>query len=98
MIYISKSKLCALALFIVVNVVVYFRGIEGQLELSFLLLGAILIPIFFPSVVAWFSSWGLIESLAKDSRKGLSPDLVAFFYWLILIIVSMFFLFNWQVY
>jgi len=81
-----------------VNVVVYFRGIEGQLELSSFLLGVILLPILFPSIIAWFASWGFIESFAKDFGKGLSPDLVSFFYWLVLIIVSMSFLFNWGLY
>ncbi len=98
MIYISRNKLYALVLYCVVNSVVFIRGVEGQLELSSSVIGVILIPILFPSLVAWLASWGLIESLAKDSKLGLSPDLVSFFYWLLLVIVSMFFLFNWRVY
>lgn len=96
MIYLTKSKLAAIALYFVVNVVVYIRGIEGQLEASLWILGVTIIPILAPSIVAWFASWGFMESLAKDSKQGLAPYLVSFFYWLLLIIVSLFFLMNWS--
>lgn len=85
-------------LYVVVTTIVYIRGLEGQYEASLLIMGVILLPIMFPSVVAWFASWGFMESMAKDSRAGLSPSLVAFFYWLILLIVSVCFVFNVGIY
>ena len=78
--------------------IIYLRGDKKQLEASLLVLGIILLPILFSRLIAWFASWGLMESLAKDSRKGVSSNQVSFFYWLVFIIVSMFFLFNWSLY
>lgn len=98
MIYLDKNKACAIAVYLAVNAWVYLRGIEGQFDVSALVLGAFLIPILMPGLVAWFGSWGFIESLAKDSSAGLSPSVVSFLGWLLLIMASAFFLFNMSVY
>jgi hypothetical protein len=39
-----------------------------------------------------------MESLAKDSGSEVSPGLVSLFFWVLFIIASMFFLFNWSLY
>lgn len=94
MFYLSKNKLWAIALYCCVNTVVYLRGDINQSQLCLLVLAVALLPIMAPSLVAWFASWGFMESLAKDSKVGLSPSLVSLFYWIVLIIVSLLFLFN----
>lgn len=96
--YLAKNKIYGVGIYLLVNAVVYIRGNKGQLELSLSVLGVILIPILMPRLVAWFASWGFMESLAKDSRSGLPHGFVSFFYWLILIVASMYFLFNWGLY
>jgi len=98
MIYIAKNKICAIIIYLLVNTVVYFRGDNAQLESSLWVLSLILIPILLPRLEAWFASRGYMESLAKDFRLGVSPDLVSFCYWFFLIIASLFFLFNWSLY
>lgn len=96
MIPISKSKFFALAIYLVVNLIVYARGDAQQLQQSLVVLGVFCIPIFLPSLIAWFARWGLMESLARDFGNAVPHSMVSFFYWLLLIIASLCFVFNWS--
>lgn len=98
MIYIAKNKVIAILVFLFVNAVIYSRGNAEHLEFSLSILGVILVPILFPGIFSFFAGWGFMESLARDSGKGVSPNFVSFFYWLLFIIVSMFVLFKWGLY
>ncbi len=98
MIYISRDKFIAILCYCLVNTAVYLRGDNEQLRTSLLILGVILIPIFLSRIYAWFSSWGFMESLARDFGKGVSAGHISFFYWLVFAVVSLFFLFNWRLY
>ena len=96
--YLAKNKIYAVLLYFVVNAVVYQRGDKAQLDASLFILAGIILPILIPGVFAWFARWGFMESLAKDSGSEVSPYLVSFFFWLVLIIASTFFLFNLSLY
>jgi hypothetical protein len=96
--YLAKNKIYAVLLYCVVNAVVYQRGDTAQLEASMSILAGVTLPILIPGVFSWFARWGFMESLAKDSGSVVSPDLVSFFFWLVLIVVSTFFLFNLSLY
>jgi len=98
MIPVAKNKFFAILVYIFVNLVVYFRGVDGQLETSIVVLSGLLFVILTPGIEAWFASWGFMEGLAKDSGSSVSPGLVSLFYWLLFIIASLYFLFNWSLY
>ncbi len=85
MIHLSRDKYFAITIFLIVNIVVYFREDKFQLGISLTGLGAILIPILIPEVYGWL-------------KGGVSPNHVSLFFWLIFIIVSISLLFNLSLY
>lgn len=98
MIHIAKHKLYAIEVYMLVNLIIYFRdGYEGFTK-SAVILGVFLFLILFSGFFAWISSWGMPEALASDHGTPLSPDLVSIFLWLVFLIACMFHLFKWSIY
>lgn len=98
MIHIAKHKLYAIAVYIVVILIVYFRDGHEKFIQSAVILGIFLFLIVFSEFVAWLSSWGMPEALASDHGTPLSPGLVSLFLWLVFLIACMFHLFKWSIY
>ena len=92
--HLTSSKIKAIALYFIVVSFEFFSGGQANGSATAVMLGGFLLPILFSETFAWFSSFGLMESFASDSREGLSPNIVSFLGWILLLIGCAYFLFN----
>jgi len=88
----------ALGIYIAVLLLVWSRDNIEHTQGAAIVLGVLLIPVLFPRVFAWLSSWGFMESLASDSGKGVSVSMAGLFFWILYIIACLFFVFEWSIY
>jgi len=71
---------------------------QQQAMLESILLGVFLIPIIFYKFIAWLSSFGFMEMLARDHGSENHPGPYAFFFWILFILTWLFLIFDWSLY
>ena len=94
MIHLERHKLIALSLYVLVVGFEWMReGQEHGIAVA-VVLGLFLLIILFEGIIAFFGSFGFMESFASDSRDGLSGSAVSIVGWLLFIIACACFIFN----
>ena len=93
----ETNKIFATAIWAGVVCVVWVRdGTDAALEKGSLLF-ALLLPVFFYRIIAWFAGFGFPEVFAKDYGTENNPGPYLVFFWLLFLIACLFIVFAWRV-
>ena len=94
---IERHQLAATALFGITGLIILARdGMSDATLGKFVILIALLLPIWLYRLIAWLSSFGFPEYFARDFGSRNLPAPYAVFFWIVFLIACVMMIFDWS--